>query len=196
MAGSTKSSNRNNGILITDTQSLRDDLTMNLPFRTIHLSLLRTDRTSSLLRHSRRHVPCFHSASQRTFALTVREKSPIYVRYMDAAARQEKGKVVFYQAQRYSFSSNSTNFQKKKCTECRKKQVNSKNKRTFLRFSPCFVRFFPPFEEKRTPSFSPTLLTSSSPRAQVRLNGHALAHRALTAVYISCLHPSPHLPTI
>lgn len=53
-----------------------------------HLPMLPTQRSIGIF-----------SVSQRAFA-PIRPSRPVISRYMDAAVRQEKGKVVFNQAQR------------------------------------------------------------------------------------------------
>ena len=160
---------------------------------------------------TRRSIGIF-SVSQRAFA-PIRPGSPVISRYMDAAVRQEKGKLCFIKRKGKLFVLNIHSFCEKKFCFLGVRRRKNENLWTFLRNSSSFPSFLPSFSSN-TPAFFPF----SSPVFFLHLSGCLLLlprlcspRRSLACVGAprrtpapalrtqrvrnSCLHPSPSLLT-
>lgn len=93
------------------------------------------------------------SVSQRAFA-PIRPGGPVLLRYMDAAVRQEKGKLCFIKRKGKLFVLNIRGFCEKKFCFFDVKRLVNENLWTFLRNSSSFPSFLPPFSSN-TPAFFP-----------------------------------------
>lgn len=149
---------------------------------------------------TRRSIGIF-SVSQRAFA-PIRPGCPVISRYMDAAVRQEKGKLCFIKRKGKLFVLNIRSFCEKKFCFLDMKRLVNENLWIFLRNSSSFPSFLPSFSSN-TPAFFPfsSPVFSSSPPSVVfprrspvcvgaprRTPAPALRTQR---VRISCLHPSP-----
>ena len=103
---------------------------------------------------TRRSIGIF-SVSQRAFAPTCLG-CPVISRYMDAAVRQEKGKLCFIKRKGKLFVLNIRGFCEKKFCFLGMKRRENENLWTFLRNSSSFPSFLPSFRATR-------LLSSHSP---------------------------------
>jgi|GEM_PF-2095636 len=101
---------------------------------------------------TRRSIGIF-SVSQRAFA-PIRPGRPVISRYMDAAVRQEKGKLCFIKRKGKLFVWNVCGFCEKKFRFLDVKRLGNKNLCTFLRNSSSFPSFLPPFSFP-SPAFFP-----------------------------------------
>lgn len=121
---------------------------------------------------TRRSIGIF-SVSQRTFA-PIRPGEPTVSRYMDAAVRQEKGKLCFIKRKGKLFVLNIRSFCEKKFCFLGVRRLENENLWTFLRNSSSFPSFLPSFSSNTpaffpfsSPVFSSSLRLSSSPPSVV-----------------------------
>ena len=101
---------------------------------------------------TRRSIGIF-SVSQRAFA-PIRPGRPVISRYMDAAVRQEKGKLCFIKRKGKLFVWNIRGFCEKKFCFLGMRRRENENLWTFLRNSSSFPSFLPHFSSN-TPAFFP-----------------------------------------
>ena len=159
---------------------------------------------------TRRSIGIF-SVSQRAFAPTC-PGCPVISRYMDAAVRQEKGKLCFIKRKGKLFVLNIRSFCEKKFCFLGMRRLENESLWTFLRNSSSFPSFLPPFSSN-TPAFfpfsSPVFLLLSGcllllprlccPRRSLACVGAPRRTPASASrtqrVRNSCLHPSPSLLT-
>ena len=152
---------------------------------------------------TRRSIGIF-SVSQRAFA-PIRPGRPVISRYMDAAVRQEKGKLCFIKRKGKLFVLNIRSFCEKKFCFLGMRRRENENLWTFLRNLSSFPSFLPPFSSN-TPAFfafsSPVFLLLPrlcSPRRSFACVGAPRRTPAPASrtqrVRNSCLHPSSSLLT-
>ena len=115
---------------------------------------------------TRRSIGIF-SVSQRAFA-PIRPGCPVISRYMDAAVRQEKGKLCFIKRKGKLYVLNIRSFCEKKFCFLDMKRLGNKNLWIFLRNLSSFPSFLPSFSSN-TPAFFPfsSPVFSSSPPSVV-----------------------------
>ena len=155
---------------------------------------------------TRRSIGIF-SVSQRAFA-PIRPGCPVISRYMDAAVRQEKGKLCFIKRKGKLFVLNIRGFCEKKFCFLGMRRRENENLWTFLRNSSSFPSFLPSFSSNTPASFpfsSPVFLLLSGclflfprlccPRRSLACVGAPQRTPAPASrtqrVRNSCLHPSP-----
>jgi len=108
------------------------------------------------------------SVSQRAFAPAGREKTST-LRYMDAAVRQDDGKLCFVKRKSKDLVSNYRIFHEKNVPFLENRERTNKNLWTFFRNAPSILYFLPAFFEKTpipSPAVSPPVSSSAQPYAR------------------------------